>query len=215
MFSFQGSTGLCRDSETFGKEPILLVTFGSDSAQFSSSSPAHFNFTTTYEQKFQPTVEDGRFAFVNLIYNHNNAWHANATDHSEDKNGYMYLVNADRKPGRFYNGRVNNLCVGLRYEFSVYLANLCKRLNRIKPNVLFEVRSAADNELLAHLNSGDVAEHDKLTWKKYGVSFIARTSSVDLSMISNALGGAGNDLVIDDIALYVCAHEGSGFCPSN
>ena len=127
----------------------------------------------------------------------------------------MYLVNADRKPGQFYNGRVNSLCVGLRYEFSVYLANLCKQVNKIKPNVLFEVRSAADGELLAQLNSGDVPENDNLTWKKYGVSFIARTSSVDLLMISNARGGGGNDLVIDDIALYVCAHEGAGFCPSN
>ena len=68
---------------------------------------------------------------------------------------------------------------------------------------LFEVCSAAYNELLAQLNSGDVAENDNLTWQKYGLSFIARTSSVNLLMISNALGGDGNDLVIDDIGLYV------------
>jgi hypothetical protein len=127
----------------------------------------------------------------------------------------MYLVNADYTPGRFYNGRVDNLCIGLRYEFSVYLANLCKIKNMIKPNVLFEVRSVVDDVLLAQLESGDVAESDELTWTKYGFSFIASTSSVNLSMISNARGGSGNDLVIDDIALRVCAHEGSGFCPSN
>jgi hypothetical protein len=160
-------------------------------------------------------VEDGHFSFINLIYNHNNAWHTNATDHSDDNDGYMYLVNADYKPGQFYNGRVDNLCVGLRYEFSVYLANLCNLQNKIKPNVLFEVRSTVDNALLAQLESGDIAEHSSLTWEKYGFSFIASSSSVNLLMISNAPGGSGNDIVIDDIALSVCAHEGASFCPSN
>jgi hypothetical protein len=160
-------------------------------------------------------VEDGHFGFVNLIYNHYDAWHTNAIDHTEDNNGYMYLVNADYTPGRFYNGRVDNLCIGLRYEFSVYLANLCKGKCSIMPNVLFEVRSVVDNVLLAQLESGDIIEHDTLTWEKYGFSFIASSSSVSLSMISNAGGGSGNDIVIDDIALRVCAHEGSGFCPSN
>jgi hypothetical protein len=95
------------------------------------------------------------------------------------------------------------------------LANLCKPSNRIKPNVLFEVRSVVNNTLLAQLESGDIAEHGTLTWEKYGFSFIAPSSSVNLLMISNAQGGDGNDIVIDDIALRVCANEGTGFCPTN
>jgi len=126
----------------------------------------------------------------------------------------MFLVNADFTPGQFYNGRVDNLCVGLRYEFSVYLANICTPGGRINPNVLFEVRSVDGNTLLAQLNSGDIIEHESLTWEKYGFSFIPSDSSVNLLMISNANGGGGNDIVIDDIALRVCSHEGSGFCPS-
>jgi hypothetical protein len=199
----------------FDTEPILLITFGNGSSQYSTSTPADFDFSTTYQQKFEPVIEDGMFSFINLVYNHFNAWHTNATDHSEDNNGYMYLVNANYEPGQFYNGRVDNLCIGLRYEFSVYLANLCKPSGRINPNILFEVRSVDGNVLLAQLESGDVVEHDSLTWEKYGFSFIASSSSVNLLMISNARGGDGNDLVIDDIALRVCAHKGSGFCPSN
>ena len=156
------------------------------------------------------------FSFINLIHNDfSGVWHTNATDHSGDNGGYMLLVNADYTPGQFYNGRVDNLCVGLRYEFSVYLANLFKPLGRINPNVLFEVRSVYGNTLLAQLDSGSIAEHENLTWEKYGFSFIAPNSSVNLLMISNARGGNGNDIVIDDIALRVCAHEGTGFCPSN
>jgi hypothetical protein len=210
------SVGLCLDDETFGAEPILLITFGHGPTQYSTARPADFHFSTTYQQRFEPVTNDGMFSFVNSIHNDfDGVWHTNATDHSGDTGGYMYLVNADITPGQFYNGRVDNLCIGLRYEFSVYLANLCKPSDRINPNVLFEVRSVSGNVLLAQLNSGDIVAHDNLTWEKYGFSFIASDSSVNLLMISNADGGNGNDIVIDDIALNVCAHEGTGFCPTN
>ncbi|UJR11991.1 hypothetical protein I4U23_016169 [Adineta vaga] len=208
------SAGLCVDKDTFDVEPILKVTFGKGSRPFSIASPSEFNFTTTYTQRREPTIDDGYFAFINSIYNHHDAWHTGAKDHTGDEGGYMYVVNANFEPGQFYSGKVDNLCVGLRYEFSVYLANICKKAGRIDPNVLFEVRSADGNELLAQLNSGNVPERDTLTWEKYGVSFIATHSSVKLLMISNTRGGSGNDIVIDDIALRVCAHKGSGFCPS-
>jgi hypothetical protein len=210
------SVGLCLDDETFGAEPILLITFGHGPTQYSTAIPADFHFSTTYQQRFEPVTNDGMFSFVNSIHNDfDGVWHTNATDHSGDTGGYMYLVNADITPGQFYNGRVDNLCIGLRYEFSVYLANLCKPSGKINPNVLFEVRSVSGNVLLAQLNSGDIVAHDNLTWEKYGFSFIASDSSVNLLMISNADGGNGNDIVIDDIALNVCAHEGTGFCPTN
>ena len=57
-------------------------------------------------------------------------------------------MNADFQPGQFYHEKVNGLCIGLRCEVSVYLANIHQRLDYIKPNVLFEVRSADKNELL-------------------------------------------------------------------
>jgi hypothetical protein len=137
-------------------------------------------------------------------------------DHTGNKGGYMFLVNADEKPGQFYKGRVNNLCFGQRYEFSVYLANVCK-LNtvRIKPNLLFEVRTTDGNDLLVELSLGEVVKHDTLTWKKYGLSFTATSSSVVLLMISHGLGEMGNGLVLDDIALRVCNGTGPGFCPSD
>jgi len=213
--SCKESVGLCYDNETLGKTPILLITFGNGTAQFAKFTPDKFNFRTTYTQQFQPKVEDGYFAFINSIYNHNNgAWHTGALDHTEDNNGYMFLVNADFQPGQFYNGIVHDLCVGLRYEFSVYLANLGQSAHQIKPNVRFEVRSPAiGNKLLAQLRSGEIPSQNSLKWNKYGLSFTAPSSTVVLLMISDAPGGAGNDIVIDDIGLRVCSHEGNGFCP--
>ncbi|CAF1199503.1 unnamed protein product [Rotaria sordida] len=210
------SIGLCRDNEILDKKPILLVTFGNGLSKYSQVTPDRFNFTTTYKQQFQPTTYDGSFSFINRVPNDfNNDWHTDATDHTGDPGGYMFLINADEQPGQFYNGAVNNLCIGLRYEFSVYLANIMKLTGRIKPSVRFEVRSPSlGNRLLAQLSSGDVPEDTTLTWRKYGLSFIAPSSTVVLLMISDAPGGGGNDLAIDDIALTVCSHKGSGFCPS-
>ena len=193
-----------------------MITFGNGSAQYSTATTDDFDFSTTYIQRFEPVTNDGMFSFINSVHNDfDNAWHTGAIDHTGDDGGYMYLVNADITPGQFYNGRVDNLCIGLRYEFSVYLANLCKPSGKINPNVLFEVRSMDKNVLLAQLSSSNIVEQETLTWEKYGFSFIAPSSSVNLLMISNAPGGIGNDIVIDDIALRVCAQEGSGFCPSN
>ena len=89
------------------------------------------------------------------------------------------------------------------------------QVDKIKPNVLFQVRTTVGNILLAQLSSGDVPEYNTLTWAKYGLSFIPPSGTVVLLMISNAAGGNGNDLVIDDIALRVCAQATSGFCPPN
>ncbi|UJR11145.1 hypothetical protein I4U23_015326 [Adineta vaga] len=118
--------------------------------------------------------------------------------------------------GLFYNSTIKNLCIGRRYEFSVYLANVCKIDGLINPNVRFEVRSAAPNSsVLAQLDSGSVPVNTTvMVWKKYGLSFQPPTSSIVLLMISNVDGGAGNDLALDDIALRVCSDNGNGFCDS-
>ncbi|CAF3135540.1 unnamed protein product, partial [Rotaria sp. Silwood2] len=212
------STELCPENETFGKKPILLITFGNGSSQYSQAIPSRFNFSTTYKQKFEPKTYDGSFSFINSIHDDfDGHWHTNARDHTGDPGGYMFIVNADERPGQFYNGTVNDLCIGLRYEFSVYLANLMSIGGDIKPNVRFEVRSPSlENRLLAKLSSGEIPEEKTLTWKKYGLSFITSSSTVNLLMISDAPGGGGNDIGIDDIALNVCSsYKGNGFCPSN
>ncbi|CAF1113496.1 unnamed protein product [Adineta ricciae] len=220
-FGFTGQTcniqsaNLCSANNTFNSTPIILVTFGSGRKQYSSASPASFNFSTTYMQVSSGSApNNGYFAFVNSVPNDFSTWHIGALDHTEDTKGYMFLVNAAIEAGQFYNSTTNHLCINKRYEFSVYLANLCKQGCAIMPNVRFEVRSASSNHtLLAQLDSGAIPmNQNTLDWKKYGLSFIAPTNSVTLLMISNAGGGDGNDLVIDDIALRVCAAQGAGFC---
>ncbi|UJR19689.1 hypothetical protein I4U23_022823 [Adineta vaga] len=204
-----GSSGLSNDRYTCEEKPVFSITFGAGSDQYSKAKPSDFGFSTTYRQRFVPVANDGEFSFINSIQKdrEGTAWHLGTGDHTGDKGGYMYLVNADYSTGQFYSGTIKDLVVGRRYEFSVYVANLLA-ISGIKPNVLFEVRSAAaDKALLAQLSTGDIPEYKTLTWTKYGISFIASTSTVNLLMISNAPGGIGNDLVIDDITLRGCSGD--------
>ncbi len=185
--------------------PILTITFNSGSAQYSSATPAAFNFSTTYQQQFAPITNDGQFSFINSVHDDfGGAWHTGATDHTGNPGGYMFLVNADYTPDQFYNGTVSNLLIGQRYELSVYVANLLVPTG-IQPNILFQVLTPPpQNTLLAQITSGNIPQSQNLTWLKYGLSFTATTTSVTLLMISNAPGGYGNDLVIDDISFSLC-----------
>jgi len=188
----------------------VSITFSSGSSQYSSATPSAFNFSTTLTQEFAPVTNDGQFSFINSVHDDfSGAWHTGATDHTGDKGGYMFLVNADYTPDQFYNGTVSNLIIGKTYELSVFVANLMVS-GGIEPNILFQVRTPLpDNRLLAQITSGNISATSQLTWGKYGVSFTATTTSVTLLMISNAPGGYGNDLVIDDITFRVCAPPAS------
>jgi hypothetical protein len=85
----------------------------------------------------------------------------------------------------------------------------------IEPNILFQVQTPwPQNVLLAQTTSGNISMSQQLTWLKYGLSFTATTTSVTLLMISNAPGGYGNDLVIDDITFRVCAPAATPYSPS-
>ncbi len=205
LFPFLESTGLCSDTNTYVDTPIVSITFNAGSAQYSSATPSAFGFSTTYQQQFAPVTNDGQFSFVNSVHDDfSGAWHTGATDHTGDKGGYMFLVNADYTPDQFYNGTVSNLVIGKTYELSVFVANLMVPVG-IEPNILFQVRTPQpENLLLAEINSGNISATAQLTWGKYGLSFTATSTSVTLLMISNAPGGYGNDLVIDDITFRVC-----------
>ncbi len=59
--------------------------------------------------------------------------------------------------------------------------------------------------MLAKLFTGDIPNADK-NWRQYGLNFTVPTglSAVALSIINNAPGGTGNDIALDDIAVYAC-----------
>jgi hypothetical protein len=193
-----------------------LITFGFGSAQYSTNTPATFNFTTTHEQNFGSRIENDHFGFVNAVPDYLGNWHTGAKDHTEnDTGGYMYLVNVGTQYYPFFRFRADNLCIGQRYEFSAYLANVVKPNPSVtNPNIRFEVRTATTNDVLVQNSTGDIPLNSQMTWSKHGLSFVASNSSIDLLMLSNV--GAtihGNNIAIDDIELRVCSVTHSGICP--
>ena len=219
-FRYTDSSGLCPAGDTANSKLVTSITFGVGTDKYSSALPASFGFATTYNQLNAGPLTDDHFSFVNEVPADYGVWLGGALDHTQGTDaggskGYMMLVGADATPGEIFRFSVHNLCLGARYEFAAYVANVVKKgSNLIKPNIRFEVRTGTiDNTLIASVASGDMDEYDTLTWNQYGMSFYTPTTSIVLLMISNSGGGGGNDFVVDDITLRTCASAASGTCP--
>lgn len=190
--------------------PTRLETFGSGNALYSNNTPENYSFSTTYDQEFGTgagaRTQDGEFSFINEVQDYWNVWHGGVTDHTGDPGGYMMLVNASYDPGEFYRDTVPGLCIGVMYEFSVWMGNIDDITNgRITPDVRFEIWNAADSTLLAEYETGDIlANGTQFTWQKHALSFVTNTEEVVLLLKNNNPGGSGNDIVLDDIAFTPC-----------
>jgi hypothetical protein len=211
---------LCSNNDTTNGKTLLLIKFGFGSDQYSNKTPSSFNFSTTHQQQSESLTEDGMFSFVNAVAKNNDAWHAGASDSTpNDDGGYMFFINIAENDSQLFNSTVNNLCIGLRYEFSAFLANVIKKtMNPTykKPKIRFEVRTTTiHSHGLTQLTTDDIPEYENMTWTKYGLSFIASSSSVVLLMISDIEEGGGNDIAIDDIELRACSTIQSDSCPSS
>lgn len=190
-------------------QATITYDFGTGTPQFSQLEPSDFGFNTTYDQEkgnIDIRTNDGEFSFVNLVSNPWGVWHDNITDHTGD-GGYLMMVNADYDPGEFYRDTVSGLCSGINYEFSVWIGNLDHNNHgpgRIKPNVRFEIRDPATDDLLAFYESGDIQTTPNFTWERHAVDFDATTDEVILLLINNNDGGSGNDLALDDVSFTPC-----------
>ena len=192
-----------------------MITFGSDSNPNSAKTSHNICFHTTYHKQLSTTINPGIGHLMVTVPNRE-GWHTGALDHTSDDSGhgYMYLIDVNKNDMEIFSSTVNNICSGIRYEFSIYLANVCKKSwTCCKPNIRFEVRAATnEKQLLAQLSTNEIPDHDNMTWTKYGLSFVSSSSSIVLLIISNTGVAHGNDFAIDDIELSVCSTNHSGYC---
>lgn len=137
--------------------------------------------------------EDGYYTLSKLS---GKAWgNATLVDHTNGK-GYFMIVNASYGKDEFYRERVTGLVPGLHYTLSAYIANLSPA-EALKPNVLFGISDATTGALLGSLSTGEI---NNTAWQQYSFTFVATTTAADILLSNNAIGGAGNDLALDDIA---------------
>lgn len=139
---------VCSVNDTFVCTTLFSTTLDLGSSRFSSSVPAVYNFSTTYEQKFSPNVDNEQFAFVSSISSLGQ-WHARSVDHTpNDTDGYMFLINSGWSATEMYCRTMTNLYVGLRYEFSFFAANVVEPsiFGNVAPNLQISVLSAGVNQ---------------------------------------------------------------------
>ncbi|CAF2065105.1 unnamed protein product [Rotaria magnacalcarata] len=204
------------ENDTYGS--LFFITFGSGSDRFSSKTASDFNFTTNLKKESWSNFKPGAYAFVNSVPSSLTVlWHNAAKDHTtNDTDGYMYLADLGKAGEQIFNYQINNLCVGMSYELSAYMTNVMRETwwpSVTEPNIRFEVRAMKENgDLIAQKSTGDIPIYKHMTWSKHGLSFVAKSSSIVLLMISNVDGHWGNDLAIDDIQLRVSSAHQTGFC---
>ena len=103
----------------------------------------------------------------------------------------MLLFNLAVSGAPFYIQTFSQLCVGQRYEFSLYLANLIQpSYNVMNPYIRMEVRSTSNQtDLIAVWNVNEIVAQNSFTWIQHGLSFVTPISSVNILLISQVPSG--------------------------
>jgi len=175
--------------------------FGSGSDNILQTDPG---IAPGYSYRTSPPPSDGSYIITNSLARWSSRfdWPAIDSDNSEDPNGYMMVVNASFAAGVFYEQEIDDLCENTLYVFSADVLNIHPAgRNYIKPNVSFAIDDRVEFE------TGDVPENG--LWNTYGFAFTTGpgVSTVKLSLVNNAPGGTGNDLILDNISFRPCGPE--------
>lgn len=164
--------------------------------------------TTTYICNVASQVEDGEYSVTNTSTGLNSGWHVDMEDHTpDDVDGRMLFINADDiTSGEFYR-RTISLNQNTDYSFSAWITTvydtdtgICGG-GGIPANVKFRIEDTGGNTV-AETDTGDIPNGSDPNWQEYTIDFnTGANNDVQLVLINNGVGGCGNDLAIDDIAL--------------
>ena len=186
-------------------DPVVNITFGNDNT---ARGPLKAGVTNLKYVTGCPG--DGEYGITNLSFGcFNNTWYLLAGDHTGDVGGRFMVVNASFEPSDFYVDTVSGLCGNTVYELAAWVANILKPTScngvGIKPNLTFRIETTA-GRVLKKFDSGDISAESEKTWKQYGTFFSTPSGvgSVVLRITNNAMGGCGNDLILDDITFRPC-----------
>lgn len=179
---------------------------------------------TTYN--FGDGAIDGNYALCGYNGALANYWYTGTRtfDHTAGNgDGRWMLVNASFNPGQFYTVTISNLCPGTRLYFSAWIFNLVNPNASsfiggggaldpntfTDPDLLFEIKDAADGTVLSTYTTGPIPKVDmnagETNWRQYGFQFVTGASgSIVFTLYNQAIGGNGNDLLLDDIEVSLC-----------
>jgi len=209
----------CEGAQTAGVTPVKKIDFGEGTTLFSPKKATDFGFSTAYTLANTGTgPADGSYSIMNQTPGGPATWMSGQPDHSKQcaagpSKGYMLVVNAQYDANKdFLTVQADKLCLGVRYEFSFWAANIVRKGSNINlPNFSVTLKTPA-GATLGSLITGLLTEQPTVTWVKVGLSFIATSTSVVASLNSITAGGSGNDFVLDDIQFLSCVPNSNGQC---
>jgi hypothetical protein len=169
--------------------------------------------TTDYDFKKTDNLKRNQYA---LVKNVNPAeyyrWQRNFSDHTHPKDlnrGYMFLVDAAKESGKFYETRITNLCDNIKQlYFSAWVANVIPADNPVAddPILRFELLDDDGNVIETYVTSSVPRDSQgRVQWRNYGFTFDPKGySSLTLRIYNNHSGSNGNDFALDDIEIRMC-----------
>jgi hypothetical protein len=142
---------------------------------------------------------------------YHSAWYKNIDDHTYPNDltrGYLIGFDAYEAPGQFYEAQIDNLCPGSNLYFSFWIVNLLNISSPPHtPRQIFTLEDTSGNILTQYYTN--IPNNADSTWKQYGFEFTVPDgqSSIVLKIINNGAGSNGNDFVMDDIEIHLCAPQ--------
>lgn len=136
-------------------------------------------------------------------------WYTGEDHTSGDTNGRMAMFNASYDPGIFYTATIIGSLPNIPITYSFWVLNLDTTLapgiaTRLRPDILVEFRDV-NNNVLASISTGDIPPSingDAAgSWHQFTANVTFSVSEFYVYFINNEVGGAGNDLAIDDIVI--------------
>jgi len=188
------------------KKIVATVNFGSgDASELNISSPYG------YRRVFGTCPTDGHYTYTPYTSDcFRGDWITLNEDHTGgDALGNMLLVNASYRSGEFFSTMVRGLKPLTKYEFSVWMLNVCKPSDKcpfpLLPNITIRLETVT-GQAISNLNTGELVRHGSAQWTEYKVEFIlpAGNTSVAMVMQNSSPGGCGNDFAIDDLTFSEC-----------
>ena len=188
------------------KKIVSTISFGTgDASEFNMSSPYG------YRRVSGTCPTDGHYTYTPYTSDcFRGDWITLNQDHTEgDALGNMLLVNASYRSGEFFSTMVRGLKPLTRYEFSVWMLNVCKPSDKcpfpLLPNITIRLETVTGQEI-SNLNTGELVRYGTAQWTKYSVEFImpAGNTSVAMVMLNSSPGGCGNDFAVDDLTFMEC-----------
>jgi hypothetical protein len=120
----------------------------------------------------------------------------------------MMIVNSASSPQVFFTARLAGFKPGTKYEFGVWMMNLC-RVNEFCTDMLPSVSIMLHNfagQKMVEFKTGPMAQTSSPLWLKF--SGIFQTSGdpglITLTMTTLSSGVCGNDFAMDDISIREC-----------